>query len=181
MNKSAQLAQLQQLITQLRNQYAHRLHDSINMPFERQLFNQASQSCGFYFDQMQLTLQQIEQLHEQDIQQCAYLSEKLLSQYTLLKDTLEPKHTKQTPTTCKTQIHQLPARERLEKYYEALHLLNEKLMAQQDQLQSAINEQQRNHALTQLNYTKQRRQKCLDAIENLEEYLAFKRNVQHKK
>ena len=83
-------------------------------------------------------------------------------------------------TSSKSQhsIHRLPPRERLEKYYEALQQLTEKYEEAKAQADTAQTDIQRDmHKQTAAIYLT-RRQKCLEAIETLEETLPSKK---HKK
>ena len=112
------------------------------------------------------------------------MAEHLLGQCTALTEAMNRKHrkpiqqkkTEQPVTSSKShhRIHRLPPRERLEKYYEALQQLTEKYEEATAQTNMAQTDIQRDgHKQTAAIYLT-RRQKCLEAIETLEEYLAFK-------
>lgn len=178
MNKIELINLLQQKITQLSTD-ENRRKIKLSLPnFSYAVFSENFQSFIFYEQEMHKTLQQIEQAKETDLLLYNLLVEKLLSQYAMLSDYLSP-HLKPTAVKQTRQqlksIHQLPPRERLEKYYEALRLLNEKITALEDQ-----NLKSHSSLLTQqLVYQQQRRTKCLQAIETLEEYLAFKQEQEN--
>ena len=92
------------------------------------------------------------------------------------KKPIKPKIVELQVTSSKSQhsIHRLPPRERLEKYYEALQQLTGKYEEAKAQADTAQTDIQRDiHKQTAAIYLT-RRQKCLEAIETLEEYLAFK-------
>ena len=92
------------------------------------------------------------------------------------KKPIKPKIADPQVASSKSQhsIHHLPPRERLEKYYEALQQLTEKYEEAKAQANTAQTDIQRDmHKQTASIYLT-RRQKCLEAIETLEEYLAFK-------
>ena len=91
------------------------------------------------------------------------------------KKPIQPKIAEPQVVSSKSQhsIHILPPRERLEKYYEALQQLTEKYEEAKAQADTAQTDIQRDmHKQTAAIYLT-RRQKCLEAIETLEEYLAF--------
>ena len=100
--------------------------------------------------------------------QCTALTEAMNRKH---KEPIQPKITEPQVASSKSQhsIHRLPPRERLDKYYEALQKLTEKY----EEAKAQANIQRDMHKQTAEIYLT-RRQKCLEAIETLEEYLAFK-------
>lgn len=186
-NYTALLQQLAAQLAEQQQQYADCWHKIIYTPFAPTLFSENGQSVEFYCQQMQQTLQQLHQLSAQDATQVAFFSEKLLAQAKALQDAVQLLGGKSRKTAVnftavlnkreqmRQQLEQLPPRERLSKYYEALQALNQKLDSQRAQLKQAAPEQ-KNSIQQQLETTAQRRQRCLDAIELLEEYLLFKQN-----
>ena len=113
------------------------------------------------------------------------MAEHLLGQCTALTEAMNRKHKKPIQpkiaepqvASSKSQhsIHRLPPRERLEKYYEALQQLTEKYEEAKAQANTAQTDIQRDmHKQTAAIYFKRAVKKCLEAIETLEEYLAFK-------
>lgn len=140
--------------------------------FNLSVFSENFQSFEFYEKEMLMTLKQIQEVDEKDTALLYFLSEKLLSQYEMIFSYFSHK-TKRSPALSqseKDRIHQLPPRERLDKYYEALNQLNQKIAELE-----ALHSTSPTMLLAQrLAHQKQRRDKCLDAIELLEEYLAFK-------
>ena len=82
------------------------------------------------------------------------------------KEENKPQNKRQHP------VHSLPPRERLAKYYEYLASFNEKIQHEQDSLSEAQREELPFNRL-KLEQLEQRRARCLEAIEMLEEYLIF--------
>jgi len=82
------------------------------------------------------------------------------------KEENKPQNKRQHP------VHSLPPRERLAKYYEYLASFNEKIQHEQDSLSEAQRERLPFNRL-KLEQLEQRRARCLEAIEMLEEYLIF--------
>lgn len=87
---------------------------------------------------------------------------------TLLPPTPLLRHAKE-----KHHIHDLPPAERLEKYYQFLTQLNDLIAQQNEQLLSCEESTQLQQLIEKVKITEQRKQRCLDAIDNLEEYLLF--------
>ena len=113
-----------------------------------------------------------------------FYTQKLSAQCTALSDALtrQQQNAQLFPIKAKEEskpadkrhhpVHTLPPRERLAKYYEYLASLNEKIQCEQDDLSRAQKEglPLNRQKLEQL---EQRRARCLEAIEMLEEYLVF--------
>ena len=185
MKKSTALfQQLEQRIHQLYEQYSGLGEKKINAKFDRTLFGEDNQSFSYYLAQVNQTLSQIAHYQDDDADKLNFLTQKLCAQCTALSEavSITPKSYKSAvnfkPVLSareqrKQEIHKLPPRERLAKYYDALQALNEKIDKIIDQHQQA-HDVEKSHYTELLKITKERRQRCLDAIELLEEYLAFK-------
>ncbi|MGC6408334.1 primosomal replication protein PriC [Bisgaard Taxon 45] len=178
MKKVELLQLLKHKIAQLDNPSRVQVKLPLHTRFAPHLFSENNQSFSFYYRELQQTLTQLENAPETDPSLYSFFAEKLLSQFAALSEALNqktrPKYISRPLNKEKHHIHQLPPRERLEKYYEALQALNEKLMSLQDELQKGQEEQQRKLLKQKIQVTHQRKAKCLAAIELLEEYLVFK-------
>lgn len=174
---------LEQKVQQLHQTYSSQQEEKIFAKFDRTLFSENGQSCAFYFAEIEQTLEKIKSLNSDEVNHYAFITEHLLKQCTALSEALNrtykpsiPHKAQPKPTIQKTQhdIHKLPPRERLAKYYEALEQLNVLYQQHRDLARTAED------SITQQNMTKlaegykHRRQKCQEAIDLLEEYLAFK-------
>ncbi|OOF70612.1 primosomal replication protein PriC [Rodentibacter caecimuris] len=151
--------------------------------FDRTLFSENGQSIDFYLQEIEQTLQKIKSLSEGTVEQYQFLGQKLIAQCKTLSDAIDnqSKHTvyKQN-TSFQSQpkvthpVHRLPPRERLMEYYTYLRLLTEKYEQAEGLCNLSTNNEQKIKYARQAEQLKLRRTKCLDAIELLEEYLAFK-------
>lgn len=179
------IQQLGEKLEQLYQQYAHQSSLQISAKFDRTLFSEDFQPFAFYYAELQQTLSQFHGLNEKDESEIDFLAEKLIAQCTALQEALLKQNNGEKSAVTfrpvlnkreqlRREIDRLPPRERLEKYYEALQKLNEKISEKTDELQTALSAEQKNLCQKQLEQLYQRRQNCLDAIELLEEYLAFK-------
>lgn len=185
MTKSELIRRLRHTLTRFYAQYHLAEERKIFAKFDRTLFSEDFQSFGFYVRELEHTLASLEKLQGNDATQYRFYSHKLLAQCNALADALVPA-ARQPATTVKTGasarerqkqlIHQLPPRERLEKYYAALQALNEKLEKQHAGYMRSTDHSAKQYYLRQTEITKQRRLRCLEAIELLEEYLALKQD-----
>ncbi len=187
-NLTALLNRLQQLITQLQQQYEPVKRQILYAKFDPAVFSENFQPLEFYLNEIRHCVEQISRLTSEDVEQTAFLSEKLSAQYNALTDALSFIEKPQAKSAVnfkqvfnerekrRRQLEQLPPRERLVKYYEALQALNEKLNEQKDLQKQSPSETEKMRIQQQIDITRRRRQRCLDAIEVLEEYLAFKQN-----
>ncbi|MGY4677367.1 primosomal replication protein PriC [Pasteurella sp. P03HT] len=181
MKKNALMSSLTAKVEHLYAQHLQSMTQKVQLKFSPGLFSENNQTFEFYYQEIHQTLKQLENVAEHDLALCTFFAEKLLSQCNALSDALNPhRETKSIPrpSKIKTQqtIHQLPPRERLEKYYEALQALNEKITRQQDEKRKAQHANELALIEHHIAFTQQRRAKCLMAIDVLEEYLAFKEN-----
>ncbi|MDG2942609.1 primosomal replication protein [Exercitatus varius] len=187
-NLTALLSRLHQLITQLQQQYEPVKREILYAKFDPAVFSENFQPVEFYLNEIRHCAEQISRLTPEDVEQTAFLSEKLSAQYNALTDALSFIEKPQAKSAVnfkqvfnerekqRRQLEQLPPRERLIKYYEALQALNEKLNGQKDLQKQSQSETEKIRIQQQIDITRRRRQRCLDAIEVLEEYLAFKQN-----
>ena len=167
--------------------YATQKEEIVYAKFSPNLFTENWQKTAFYFEQIEhslIQLEQIEQVESDNIEAWQFYTQKLSAQCTALSDALmrqqqnaqffpikdkeenKPQNKRQHP------VHSLPPRERLAKYYEYLASFNEKIQHEQD----GLNEAQREGVSVsrlKLEQLEQRRARCLEAIEMLEEYLIF--------
>ena len=164
--------------------YATQKEEIVYAKFSPNLFTENWQKTAFYFEQIALTIVQLEQVKSDNIEAWQFYTQKLSAQCTALSDALtrqqqnaqlfpvkekeenKPQNKRQHP------VHSLPPRERLAKYYEYLASFNEKIQHEQDSLSEAQREGLPFNRL-KLEQLEQRRARCLEAIEMLEEYLIF--------
>ncbi|PJG83749.1 primosomal replication protein PriC [Caviibacterium pharyngocola] len=185
MNKQDLIQRLEQKIQQIGTDYANSPNKIIYAKFSRTLFSEDFQPLSFYLNELMYTVKQLSDL-PQDYPQYQFYADKLLGQYKALTDALSapkaasraiPKNStlrRSERERIRDELNQLPPRERLAKYYEFLQTFNEKIDAQQDLASCAQSEQEKARLQHQIELTRQRRARCLEAIEVLEEYLAFK-------
>lgn len=172
---------LEQKVQQLYQAYLPQQDEKIVAKFDRTLFNENGQPVRFYLHAIQQTLNQIKALKSDEPQHYRFITERLLAQCTALSEALNRKNKSAIRKTVEKpiprqqhSIHKLPPRERLEKYYEALEQLNALYQEHKDLARTAnTNDEQLRYTALATRY-KERRQKCQDAIDLLEEYLAFK-------
>ncbi|MCI5764606.1 MAG: primosomal replication protein [Actinobacillus porcinus] len=183
---TALLKQLSQAVEQFKACYHAQGRQVVYAKFDPMVFSENFQSVDFYLKELDYSLAQLSQLNDQNLAQTIFLTEKLLAQCTALSDALaksEPQENRYSHSTQpklslreqrKAELDKLPPRERLEKYYDALKALNDKLNEQKDLLAQAQSDMEQLRYRNLIEQTRTRRQRCLEAIEILEEYLAFK-------
>ena len=180
---------LEQKVQQLHDNYQAQQEKKIFTKFNRTLFSENGQTTAFYFAEIQQTLEKIKSLHSDDVNHYAFITEHLLKQCTALSEALNrstppfiPKKEASFQPAKKTQhkIHKLPPRERFVKYYESLEQLNNLYQQQRDLARTEKNPQEQQRLQRLAEGYKQRRQKCQDAIDLLEEYLAFKEEQENR-
>lgn len=191
-NLTALLQHLTQYIEQQQQEYADLLDKIIYTPLDLTLFSENEQPLRFYFAEMQQNLKQLAKLKEQELIQIEFLTNKILNQATVLQDAVfQLQKIKQKSAVNlvgilnkreqrRQQIERLPPRERLTEYYTALQALNDKLTHLKDQLKQSRESALQEKLQQQIDITKQRRMKCLNAIEILEDYLRFKQEQEDK-
>lgn len=192
LNRTALLNRLQRLVTQLQQKYELVKGQILYTKFDPRVFSENFRPAEFYLNEMRRCVGQISQLSGHDVEQTAFLSEKLTAQYNALTDALLSIEIPRAKSAVnfkpvlserekrRRQLERLPPRERLIKYYEALQALNEKLNGQKDLQKQSSSEAEKIRIQQQIDITRRRRQRCLDAIDVLEEYLAFKENQDDK-
>lgn len=182
------IATLEQKVQQLQNAYSSRQEEKIFAKFDRTLFSENGQTAAFYFAEIEQTLVKIKSLNTEEVTHYAFMAEHLLKQCTALSEALNRKNKGFIPHQAKTTpmkkaqhaIHQLPPRERLEKYYEALEQLNLLHQQQRDLARTAVYPEEKKKAEQFAQGYQRRAQKCQEAIDLLEEYLAFKEEQENK-
>ena len=164
--------------------YASQKEEIVYAKFSPNLFTENWQKTAFYFEQIEHSLMQLEQIESDNIEAWQFYTQKLSAQCTALSDALtrQQQNTQLFPVKDKEEyklqnkrhhpVHSLPPRERLAKYYEYLASFNEKIQHEQDSLSEAQREGLPFNRL-KLEQLEQRRARCLEAIEMLEEYLIF--------
>lgn len=185
------IQQLEIKVKNLHEQYQEKGEQKIVVKFDRTLFCEDFQSVNFYLEEINQTLDKIKRLEAKTTEYYVYLTERLVAQCTVLSDALRLNHGDKTYNDSEVvwqkkvqdkkshAIHRLPPRERLDKYYEALQKLTDKLLKFQD-LESSAEADLKLHYATQISKLQQRRQKALEAIELLEDYLAFKNGQENR-
>lgn len=194
MSKVELIAKLEQTVHQLYQKYSIDKNQKIYAKFDRTLFSESFETFSFYMDEVESTLSKLKKIGKDNPHQYQFYCQKLVSQCSVLdeaisrgnrifnnknnliaKPALLSKREK-----LKAQLNQLPPRERLQKYYESLNALNQKLEKEEGLLYQANTFQEKQLYTEQVETTKKRRTRCLDAIEMLEEYLAFKENLENE-
>lgn len=178
-----------QLVDQLLRQldYFSAYDDSqiLTIAFDQTIFLESFQPLRFYLDEIKQNIQKLAQLDNPQI--VNYLAEKITAQFRVLFDAVNQQHLPElaiSPVTTasrhtstqhdKNAVFHLPPEQRIHKYYEYLTRFNDYL-ANLEKLQQQTNDWQRKQQLQQqIEQYQQRRARCLAAIEQLEEYLAFK-------
>lgn len=186
---------VQQLIQRL-DQKVQQLYQT-NLPreekifakFDRTLFSENGQTVAFYLKEINQTLDRIKTLESNDPNHYNFLAERLLAQCSVLSEALVRKNThltesqtttKQTIQKSQHNIHKLPPRERLEKYYEAREQLNNLYRQHKDLAEAEKNNDEKMRYAQFAESYKKRLQKCQDAIDLLEEYLVFKEELENR-
>ncbi|MFU2122033.1 primosomal replication protein PriC [Gallibacterium anatis] len=176
----------QQLISQLQQQlqlfYRYNGEQIIKQKFERTVFAESGQPLHYYIAQIEQNIARLATLDKVEV--VAYLAEQISIQFRVLLEALQrtERSAKKAETTAaqpqkiekkQYDVFQLPAEERIHKYYEFLTRFNDRIADLEQQQQLAPREQKPLFQ-QQLALLQQRRQRCLAAIEQLEEYLEFK-------
>ena len=180
---------LEKKVQQLYQTHQAQQEEKIFTKFDRALFSENGQTTAFYFAEINQTLKKIQSLDSGELNHYSFIAERLLKQCTALSEALNRKRTspllnstalKPHQKRTSHDIHTLPPRERLEKYYEALQQLNHLYQQQRDNERLAVSETEKAYHSQFAERYKKRRQKCQEAIDLLEEYLAFKKKQENK-
>ena len=180
---------LDQKVQQLYQAHLSKREEKIFSKFDRTLFSENGQNVSFYLKEINQTLDRIKTLESNDLNHYNFLAERLLAQCSVLSEALTRKNThltvpqtttKQTIQKSQHNIHKLPPRERLEKYYEALERLNKLYQQYKDLAQAEKNNDEKIRYTQLAESYKKRQQKCQDAIDLLEEYLVFKEELENR-
>lgn len=180
---------LDQKAQQLYQAHLSKQEEKIFAKFDRTLFSENGQNVSFYLKEINQTLDRIKTLEYNDLNHYNFLAERLLAQCSVLSEALARKNThltvpqtttKQTIQKSQHNIHTLPPRERLKKYYEALERLNKLYQQYKDLAQAEKNNDEKIRYAQLAKGYKKRQQKCQDAIDLLEEYLVFKEELENR-
>ena len=180
---------LDQKVQQLYQAHLSKREEKIFAKFDRTLFSENGQNVSFYLKEINQTLDRIKALESNDLNHYNFLAERLLAQCSVLSEALARKNTHLTESQTITKqpiqksqhnIHKLPPRERLEKYYEALERLNKLCQQHKDLAQAEKNNDEKIRYAQLAEGYKKRQQKCQDAIDLLEEYLVFKEEMENR-
>ena len=183
------IQRLDQKVQQLYQAHLSKREEKIFAKFDRTLFSENGQNVSFYLKEINQTLDRIKTLESNDSNHYNFLAERLLAQCSVLSEALVRKNThltesqtttKQTIQKSQHSIHKLPPRERLEKYYEAREQLNNLYRQHKDLAQAEKNNDEKIRYAQLAEGYKKRQQKCQDAIDLLEEYLAFTDEVENR-
>ena len=179
---------LDQKVQQLYQAHLSKREEKIFAKFDRTLFSENGQNVSFYLKEINQTLDRIKTLESNDTNHYNFLAERLLAQCSVLSEALTrkntlptaPQTTKQTIQKSQHNIHKLPPRERLEKYYEAREQLNNLYRQHKDLAEAEKNNDEKMRYAQFAESYKKRLQKCQDAIDLLEEYLVFKEEMENR-
>ena len=180
---------LDQKVQQLYQAHLSKREEKIFAKFDRTLFSENGQNVSFYLKEINQTLDRIKALESNDLNHYNFLAERLLAQCSVLSEALTRKNTlltasqtttKQTIKKSQHNIHTLPPKERLEKYYKALERLNKLYQQHKDLAQAEKNNDEKIRYAQLAEGYKKRQQKCQDAIDLLEEYLVFKEELENR-
>lgn len=178
--------QLRQKVQRLFSPYQNQRDQQILAKFDRTLFREDFAQLKDYLGEIEQTLTQLANLSDNARQQTDFYSQKLLAQCQALIEALQRQETDVTPKVdtqnaqknraserqqVQNALYQLPPRERLAKYYEFLLQLNEIIENNQQAFYQARSEQEKQRLANNLQITRQRRDRCQEAIDLLEEYL----------
>lgn len=180
---------LDQKVQQLYQAHLSKREEKIFAKFDRTLFSENGQNVSFYLKEINQTLDRIKALESNVPNHYNFLAERLLAQCSVLSEALVRKNThltesqtttKQTIQKSQHNIHKLPPRERLEKYYEAREQLNNLYRQHKDLAEAEKNNDEKMRYAQFAESYKKRLQKCQDAIDLLEEYLVFKEEIENR-
>lgn len=194
MSKAVLISRLEQQLATLYQQQAYRKDKKIYARFPPTLFTENFETFEFYWKELNKTLEQIKSIPLEKEEELTFFCNKLISQYAVLQESLSYKGKKNNATFSqqkgpqkaqeapapysakeqeKRRVNTLPPRERLAKYYEYLNLFNIKVAELKDLIKTSQQELEKTRYQQRLLQTRQRRAKCLDAIEILEEFLSY--------
>lgn len=179
------LQKLKQQIEQLYASYQSQQSKLLYINSETALFSENSAPLKQYLAEIQQTFDLLKRAQEN--QQFEFFANKLVNQCQLLSHALEqqlPKQKQQNKYQVAEQAgqyvanktdnhpaHKLPPRQRLQAYYQALSALNQLIDKQRTDYQQAKDPIQKQHHIMRLQQSELRKQRCIQAIEELEETL----------
>lgn len=150
-------------------------YSSTKITIKSSYFKRNEQPVSGFIQEIQETATILEQSSPEHAE---IYAKKLLEQFDALKMAVahmpKQKPVFKSSVSLSPNIHRLPPEKRLGEYRKALRALNEKISwLTEQQLQTQLANEQRNLA-EQIAETEYRKQKCLAAIEELEEKLKFR-------
>lgn len=185
--RNHQIIHLEKIITDLYVYAQMPIHQILNTHYFPNTINVVAEAIHI----LEKTLDELKS-HTHNVEKLTYYSDLFFAQYRTLWDYIQ-RHKEETITTViatptiapkkessassiqkkNDDLSQLPPRERLSHYYGYLRRFNEMLQKEQDLLLDTANDAEKQIIQAKLNALEQRKQRCLDAIDHLESYLAF--------
>ncbi|MFA9500255.1 primosomal replication protein PriC [Mannheimia sp. E30BD] len=142
-------------------------------------FSKQSGLVKFFVAEIEKTAEQL--LTQEDVPYSEFYAEKLIKQFDTLNSAInkaqqQKKNTVQFQSSFQfsTNIHTLSPNKRLQEYRKALRALNEKMSWLMEQNYNDENEALKQELQNQILETEYRKDKCMKAIEDLEQELLFK-------
>ena len=181
---------LDQKVQRLYQAHLSKREEKIFAKFDHTLFSENGQTVAFYLKEINQTLDKIKYLQSENPDHYIFITKRLLAQCTALSEALTHKNKPfiintnsilpQPQKKSQHNIHKLPPRERLEKYYEARELLNNLYQQHKDLAQAEKNNDEKMRYVQLAESYKKRQLKCQNAIDLLEEYLVFKEELENR-
>ena len=181
---------LDQKVQRLYQAHLSKREEKIFAKFDHTLFSENGQTVAFYLKEINQTLDKIKYLQSENPDHYIFITKRLLAQCTALSEALTHKNKPfiintnsilpQPQKKSQHNIHKLPPRERLEKYYEAREQLNNLYQQHKDVAQAEKNNDEKMRYVQLAESYKKRQLKCQNAIDLLEEYLVFKEELENR-
>ena len=181
---------LDQKVQRLYQAHLSKREEKIFAKFDHTLFSENGQTVAFYLKEINQTLDKIKYLQSENPDHYIFITKRLLAQCTALSEALTHKNKPfiintnsilpQPQKKSQHNIHKLPPRERLEKYYEAREQLNNLYQQHKDLAQAEKNNDEKMRYVQLAESYKKRQLKCQNAIDLLEEYLVFKEELENR-
>ena len=183
MSKAILISRLEQQLDALYQKYSQQKEKKIYAKFPPTLFSENYETFAFYWAELNKTLEQIKSIPLEKEEELNFFCNKLIGQYRVLQESLrfhsmqknikkrskirEPATVYSAKERQQQRDNSLPPRERLTKYYTYLNAFNDKIKALEDVLFQTTDELNKTKYEQLLINTKERRLKCLNAIEIL--------------
>lgn len=172
MQKHHFLAQIEQNLAELSSFSEQKI--TLNSSY----FTQQSGLVSFFIAEIKKTAELLS--NQEDIPYSEFYAEKLIKQFDALNRAIDKVQQKQEVVQFQSSfsfspnIHTLSPNKRLQEYRKALRALNEKMSWLVEQNYNEENEALKLELQNQIVETEYRKQKCMKAIEDLEQELLFK-------